>query len=112
MKKLFGLCLFLFSLTVFSAPFVIGDVSAEADKCVWGGTGFGPLVNDVVVDNVNGNASFGFRVCKRDVVGALIGTNNITLAVRDNEGVWGDSETVPFSFVRPDLKPSGIRLVP
>ena len=98
-----------------AAPFVVGDVcSANCNKCVWDGTGFGPLINDVLVDTVNGSATCGNRVCKRDVSGALVGTNNITLACRDSTSLWGDSAIVPFSFVRPapPTAPSGMRLVP
>jgi hypothetical protein len=82
--------------------YVVGDIPAPAcDRCVWDGTGFGPLVNDVVVDAARGNATYSNRICLRDVSGALVGTNNVTLACRDSTSVWGDSVTVPFSFVRP-----------
>jgi len=82
--------------------YVVGDIPAPAcDRCVWDGTGFGPLVNNVVVDAVRGNATYSNRICLRDVSGALVGTNNVTLACRDSTSVWGDSVTVPFSFVRP-----------
>lgn len=116
MKKYLFLIWLLFAANTYAAgPFVVGDVQdLKANKCVWDGTGFGPLVNDVVVDVVRGNPANGNRICIRDVSGALIGTNNITLAVRDSAGLWGDSAAVPFSFVRPASisSPTGMRLAP
>ena len=85
-----------------AAPLVVGDVPAAAcDRCVWNGTGFGPLVSDVAVDAARGKPAYGNRICLRDVSGALVGANNLTLACRDSTSVWGDSVAVPFSFVRP-----------
>lgn len=107
--------LLLAPLAVYAGPYVVGDVpSAACNKCVWDGTGFGPLVNDVVVDPVRGKPAFGNRICLRDVGGALVGTNNITLACRDSTSLWGDSAIVPFSFVRPapPVPPEGMRLAP
>ena len=87
---------------VIGAPYTIADIpSAACDRCVWDGTGFGPLINNVVVDTVRGTPANGNRICMRDVSGALVGTNNITLACRDSTSIWGDTVTVPFSFVRP-----------
>lgn len=101
--------------TLYAAPSVIGDVCAtQCDRCVWDGTGFGPLVNNVVVNATYGSPTCGNRICARDVAGALVGTNNITLACRDSTSVWGDSVTVPFSFVRPPppSPPGNMRVVP
>ena len=99
---------------VHGAPFVIGDVcDTKADRCVWDGLG-GPLVNNVVVDTSRGNPTCGNRICMRDVGTAVVGSNNVTLAVRDSTSVWGDSTSVPFSFVRPTLPtaPSALRVGP
>lgn len=96
-----------------AGPYVVGDVpDTKADKCVWGGTGFGPLVNDVVVDAVRGTLAYANRVCLRDVSGALVGTNSLTLTLRDSTSLWGDSAAVPFSFARPASTSSatGMRL--
>lgn len=114
MRKLL-VVIFLTSLGAQAAPFIVADVPSSAcDRCVWDGTGFGPLVNNVVVDTVRGNATFGNRICLRDASGALVGTNNITLACRDSTSVWGDSTVVPFSFVRPvpPAAPAGLRVAP
>ena len=97
-----------------SAPFVVADVpTTTADKCVWDGLG-GPLVNSVVVDTVRGNPTYGNRICMRDVGAAVVGSNSVTLALRDSTSLWGDSTSVPFSFVRPTQTPapSGTRLAP
>lgn len=105
----------LLSGPAFAAPFVVADIPAsQCDRCVWDGSGFGPLVNNVVVDAARGNASFGNRVCLRDVGGALVGSNNLTLACRNSTSVWGDSVAVPFSFVRPapPEAPAAMRVVP
>lgn len=112
---------FVIAVLLFSAlsahaagPYCVADAPAKCDRCVWDGTGFGPLVNDVVVDTVRGVAAYSNRICMRDVGGALVGTNNITLACRDSTSLWGDSAIVPFSFVRPASTsiPIGIRLAP
>ena len=97
----------------FAAPFVVGDVeSANCTQCVWDGTGFGPLVNDVTVDPVRGKPALGNRLCKRDVGAALIGPNNITVSCRDASGLWADSSPRPLSFAGPPASPRDLRVVP
>lgn len=105
--------LLLLSGPAFAAPFVVGDVPSQCDRCVWDG-GFGPLVNNVVVDTTRGIPANGHRICLRDASGALVGSNNLTLACRDSTSVWGDSVAVPFSFVRPapPAAPAALRVVP
>lgn len=96
-----------------AGPYCVSDVpDPRADTCVWDGTGFGALVNPVVVDTVRGVPANGNRVCLRDCGTALVGTNNITLSLRDSTNVWGDSVIVPFSFVRsaPPGAPTGMRV--
>lgn len=116
MRHLLATLALLASLPAFAAPFAVGDVTCpNCDRCVWDGTGFGPLVNNVVVDAVRGKPAFGNRVCLRDVAGALVGTNNITLSSRISTAtVWGDSATVPFAFVRPapPTVPEDMRVMP
>ena len=88
--------------SAYAAPFVVGDVcEAACDRCVWDGADLTPSVSNVVVDAVRGSAACANRICIRDVSAAIVGANNITLACRDSTSVWGDSVTVPFSFVRP-----------
>lgn len=96
------------------APFAVGDVcDTKADRCVWDGLG-GPLVNNVVVDTARGSPTCGNRICMRDVGAAVVGSNSVSLAVRDSSSVWGDSTSVPFSFVRPasPTAPAGLRVAP
>lgn len=98
----------------YAAPFVVADVpSPNADRCVWDGLG-GPLVNNVVVDAVRGSSQYGNRICMRDIAAAAVGSNDITLALRDSTSVWEDSIAVPFSFVRPasPTAPVGLRVAP
>lgn len=112
MKILLVLLLFLCT-PVFAAPFVVADVTdPKADTCVWDGTGFGPLVNAVVVDAVRGAVATANRICLRDVAGALVGSNNISIMSRDSTNVWGDSVIVPFTFARsaPGAAPTGMRV--
>lgn len=112
MRSLFFVLLFGVGVA-HAAPFAVADVPAAAcGKCVWGGTSLPPTVNDVVVDTVNGNPAYGNRVCKIDLSTVPVGANNVTVACRDQTGIWGDSAAVPLDFVRPDLKPGVIRLVP
>lgn len=114
MKSFLWLVLALISLPALAAgPYCVSDVpDLRADTCVWDGTGFGPLVNPVMVDIVRGVPANGNRICLRDCGIALVGTNNITLSLRDSTNVWGDSVVVPFSFVRsaPPGAPTGMRV--
>jgi hypothetical protein len=108
------LLLMFLAVPAFAAPFVVADVPAAAcNQCVWTGFG-GALVSSVVVDTVRGSPAFGNRICLRDMAAAPVGTNTVILACRDSTSVWGDSVTVPFSFVRsaPPLQPADLRIVP
>lgn len=84
-----------------AAPFLTGDVVAEADTCVFTAHGSTTQVESpVVVDNTRGKAEFNFRICRIDLAGSPVGTNNIKLAARNK--VWGvTSVEVPFTFAKP-----------
>lgn len=114
MRILLGLGMGLIAGVVQATPFVWGDVpNAAANKCVWDRSG-SQLINDVVVDASHGNATYNNRVCKLDVSSAAVGSNTIALTLRDTTSVWGDSPSVPFTFVRPAASPAAanLRLAP
>lgn len=100
---------------VYGAPFITGDVEASCDTCVYISGGMPPIESPSVIDALRGNPAppFNNRICKQDASGALIGTNNITLACKNT--LWGmASAAIPFTFVRPGSisSPASIRLVP
>ena len=104
----------LIASVAFANPFVLGDVpSTAAQQCVWNWQG-SQAINDVVVDNVNGNPTYNYRVCRLDVQNAAVGNNTIHLALRDPSSMWGDSVSVPFTFARPanPPQPANLRLSP
>lgn len=97
-----------------AAPSVVADIcDAKCDQCVWGGLG-GSSVSVVVVNPTQGNPTCANRICQKDVAAAVVGSNAITIACRDSTSVWGDSVTVPFSFVRPPppTAPASLRVAP
>lgn len=101
-----ALAIFLPNLAL-AAPFLVTDpVDANADRCVYTVKGGTPQEFPVVVEA-------GQRICKIDLAGAAVGTNDITLAVKSS--LWGTVSTaVPFAFSRPSNlpAPANSRLVP
>jgi hypothetical protein len=91
-----------------AAPFLVTDpVDPNADQCVYKVGTSAEQVFPVTTDPALG------RICKVDLANAVVGTNSITLKVRNS--LWGkDSDPVPFGFTRPATVavPANTRIVP
>lgn len=96
-----------------AGPFLVADVDANADTCLYTAPASTTAVpSPVVVDNVRGVTANNFRICKVDLSGVPVGSDTVSLAVQST--LWGvTSASAPFTFVRPSVPavPAGSRIV-
>lgn len=104
MKKLLLAATILGSFAAYAAdpvPYYFVDVDdVNADKCVITVDALAPVTVDVVVDNVNGVAASGFRVCRYNINALSAGTHTVKTVARNS--FWGvDAPVVVFDYTKP-----------
>ena len=102
MMRALLLVLLLAAMPAQAAPFLVADVSPDADRCLLTG-----LPSPVVL-----TADESAGACRWDLAGLPVGSYTVT-AVASN--LWGASvPSAPFTFARPPSTsiPAGLRLVP
>jgi len=116
-KLLLTVLVFVFSVGLaFAGPFLVCDPQAGVTH--YKITGPAWVANLLPVYSNGGATGIAAQTdgsIRTDVAGALVGTNNITVAACNDDPVWGEacSEYVPFAFDRPSgpAIPGATRLV-